>query len=197
MTSALNLRRVLLALPAVMLLSGMAPARADDAGQRAINVVEQLLSQAHGAMTSGQNGQALRGAITGAFAFDVWERYLLQKQAEQFSPEQIAELRSLLPGFLAKLYQDQFALGLSAPPTVGDTRKVRRDTMVSSQFYRSNGGILPVDWRVREFDAPGPRVIDMMVAGASFLSLKREEFDAILRQGGPEALLDFMRSRSL
>ena len=197
MTSASHLRRALLALPAVLLLAGLAPARAEDAGQRAIHVVERLLSQAHGAMTSGQNGQALRGAIDGAFAFDLWERYLLQKQANDFTPEQIAEFRRLLPAFLANLYRDQFALGLSSPPTVGDARKVRKDQMVSSTFYRANGGVLPVDWRVRDFPSPGPRVIDMMVAGTSFLNLRREEFAAVLQQGGPEALLDYVRSRAL
>ena len=197
MTSIFDLRRFLLVLVTGLLLFGTTPARADDAGQRAIEVVQRLLADAHGAMTSGQNGNALRGAIDGAFAFDVWERFLLQKQADDFSSAQLNEFRSLLPGFLANLYRDQFAMGLSNPPTVGDVRQVRKDQLVSSQFYRANGGVLPVDWRVREFSSPGPRVIDMMVAGTSFLSLRREEFASVLGQGGPGALLEYMRSRAL
>ena len=195
MCSVDKLRRSLLIGVGALALTFALPAQANDPGQRAIDVVERLLTQAHGAMTSGQNGAALRGAIDSAFNFEIWERFLLQRHDAAFSGPQMQEFRTLLPGFLAHLYREQFALGLTRQPVVGEARKVRKDTMVSSEFYRSNGQTLPVDWRVR--DQGEPLVIDMMVGGTSFLTLKRDEFQAILNSDGPDGLLDHMRSRAL
>ena len=195
MSSQQKLRRsILVALASLPLLAAL-PAQANDPGQRAIQVVERLLAQAHGAMTSGQNGTALRHAINGAFAFDIWERFLLQRHDGAFDNRQMQEFRQLLPGFMAHLYREQFALGLTREPMVGQAHKVRKDMMVSSEFYRGNGQALPVDWRVRELGEP--RVIDMMVGGTSFLTLKRDEFQAILNSEGPDGLLNHMRSRAL
>jgi len=49
---------------------------------------------------------------------------------------------------------------------------------------------------VREFPDRGPQVIDVMVAGTSFLLLKKEEFAAILAKGGAPALLQHMRENT-
>jgi ABC-type transporter MlaC component len=46
---------------------------------------------------------------------------------------------------------------------------------------------------MREFEGRGPLVIDVMVGGASFLLLKRDEFGAVLDRGGPSALIAFMQ----
>jgi ABC-type transporter MlaC component len=170
---------------------------ADEKQDRAIQVTERLLAEAHTALTGPGNGPALRVAIADAFAFDVWERYLIESRSEAFSDDQRSSFRSLLPGFLAHLYQNQFDKGLNQAPTLGDARKVRRDVLVSSTFLRPNGGDLPVDWRVRDFPDRGPQVIDVMVGGTSFLVLKREEFTAMIDSGGAEAVLSHMQRNSL
>ena len=41
------------------------------------------------------------------------------------------------------------------------------------------------------------QVIDVMVGGTSFLLLKRDEFNAIIDQRGPEGLLEFMEQHSV
>lgn len=179
---------------------GMASAgevRADEKQDRAIAVTEQLLASAHTALTGPGNGPALRGAIAQAFAFDVWERYLIDKRSDAFTDAQRTDFRSLLPGFLAHLYQNQFDKGLNQAPKLGDARKVRRDVLVSSIFQRPNGGNLPVDWRVRDFPKRGAQVIDVMVGGTSFLVLKREEFTAMIDSGGAEAVIAHMQRNSL
>ncbi|MFK7943481.1 MAG: ABC transporter substrate-binding protein [Paracoccaceae bacterium] len=190
------LRPFLIAALAALLSLNMAPhGYAGDKTQEAVRTAEHLLSDAHAALGA-SNRPALRAAINTAFAFDVWERFLIQNRQDAFAPAERQEFRGLLPGFLAHLYQDQFQRGLSAAPTLGEARAVRRDVLVSSQFPRSNGGELPVEWRIREFPGRGSQVIDVMVAGTSFLLLKRDEFTAIIDQGGAEALLVHMRERS-
>lgn len=171
--------------------------RADGKQDRAIEVTERLLADAHSALTGPGNGPALRVAISDAFAFDVWERFLIESRSDAFTDDQRSSFRNLLPGFLAHLYQNQFDKGLNQAPTLGDARKVRRDVLVSSNFLRPNGGNLPVDWRVRDFPDRGAQVIDVMVGGTSFLVLKREEFTAMIDNGGAEAVLTHMQRNSL
>ena len=105
--------------------------------------------------------------------------------------------RALLPGFLAYLYHNQFDKGLDTPPTLGQAKPARNDVLVSATFKRANGRDLPVDWRLREFPNQGPRVIDVMVGGTSFLLLKRDEFAAIIDKSGAEGLLDYMQQHSI
>jgi ABC-type transporter MlaC component len=139
----------------------------------------------------------LRATIEASFAFDVWEKFLLGEKAAQFSESELEEFRTLLPGFLSDLYRRQFGKGLEAKPQIIDVREARRDMLVRASIPRANGKALPVDWRVRDFGERGHLVIDVMVGGTSFLILKRDEFDAILDRGGPEALLSHMRKNSV
>lgn len=178
-------------------LALVAPAAADEKESRALATTQQLLSEAHTALTGAGGDAALREAIDRAFAFEVWERFLIEKRADQFTPEQQESFRELLPGYLAYLYHNQFDRGLDAPPAVGDAKPARNDVMVSATFKRTNGQNLPVDWRLREFPDQGMQVIDVMVGGTSFLLLKRDEFASIIDNRGADGLLEYMEQHSL
>ena len=173
------------------------PASAQEKESRALAATQQLLTDAHAALSGGGDDAALRQAIDRAFAFDVWERFLIENRADQFTPEQRERSRALVPGYLAYLYHDQFDRGLDTPPAVGEARPARKDVLVSATFKRANGADLPVDWRLREFPEQGPQVIDVMVGGTSFLLLKRDEFASIIDDRGAEGLLDYMEQHSL
>jgi ABC-type transporter MlaC component len=173
------------------------PAAAAEQEDRALAATEQLLSEAHAALTGAGGDAALRQAIDRAFAFDVWERFLIENRADRFTPEQRERFRALLPGYLAYLYHNQFDKGLDTPPAVGEAKPARKDVLVSATFKRANGGDLPVDWRLRDFPEQGMRVIDVMVGGTSFLLLKRDEFTSIIDNRGADGLLDFMQQHSL
>lgn len=179
--------------PFCLLLVLAAPVMADDGMSRAVSTTKTLLSQAHQAMAGPADKAALRRAVSGAFDFALWDRFLLQGRESVFTDAQRAEFRTLLPGFLANLYIDQFDQGLHSAPTVGEARKVRRDYVVASNFKRAGGRNLPVEWRLRDNPGRGARVIDMMVGGTSFLILKREEFRAIIDKSGAGGLLNYMR----
>ena len=182
--------------PLCLLLVLAAPATAEDVMTQAVSTTKALLSRAHQAMAGTEDRVALRRAVAAAFDFGLWERFLLQGRERAFTPEQRDEFRALLPGFLANLYIDQFDRGMQTPPTVGQARKVRRDYLVASNFQRSGGRKLPVQWRLRNIPSRGPRVIDMMVGGTSFLILKREEFRAIIDKSGADGLLVYIRTKA-
>ena len=173
-------------------ISGAQAAEKED---RARAATQELVTQANQALAS-NNAAALRGAIQNAFDFETWERFLIEPRADRFSPEQRAQFKQLLPGYLAHLYNQQFDRGLGTPPTVGEAKPARKDTLVGATFKRANGGDLPVQWRLRETGGR-PQVIDVMVGGTSFLLLKRDEFASMVDRGGPEALLAYMQQNSM
>ncbi|MEM8697908.1 MAG: ABC transporter substrate-binding protein, partial [Pseudomonadota bacterium] len=179
-----------------LLLAAAAQATAADR-DAALARAGALVEAAHGALTASAATEdkhaLLKRAIGDSFAFDVWERFLVDAETAGLTPEQSEEFRALLPGFLAQLYSDQFGKGLEAKPEISEARQARRDILVRAAIPRANGKTLPVDWRIRDFGERGHLVIDVMVGGTSFLILKRDEFDGILKSGGPAALLDFMR----
>ena len=186
----------------VALLAFLLPlqAAAADTGA-AMARAETLVDQAHGALTApgpaATRHAQLRAALDTSFAFDIWEKFLIEPDKDGFSPAQTEEFKSLLPGFLANLYATQFGKGLEAKPEIAEARPARKDVLVRAAIPRANGKKLPVDWRIRDFGERGHLVIDVMVGGTSFLILKRDEFRGILDQGGPAALLDFMRKNSI
>lgn len=176
------------------------PAHADGVPeQAAIALTRTLAGDAHAAMTAeGLDATArferVKQAVSAAFAFDVWERFLVGDR--NLADAQRDEFRALLPGFLSRLYADQLGKGMEAAPVIEGARTVRSDVMVSARIPRTASQPLPVEYRVRDFEGRGPLVIDIMVGGVSFLVLKREEFRGILDSKGPEGLLAFIREHA-
>lgn len=78
----------------------------------------------------------------------------------------------------------------------GETLSVRREqrlrddeTMVIAHLMREPAPPLAMNFRVRETKR-GMRISDVTIAGVSFITTKRSEFDAIIRHDGLPALLD-------
>jgi len=191
----------LLAASLLAALVAVAPLRAGEPEEQAARAVAGTLVQdSHTAMAAADLDDSarfsqLRQIISSAFAFDVWERFLVGDR--NLTAAQLDEFRGLLPGFLARLYADQFGKGLEAAPQISGARTVRRDVMVTAAIPRASGKPLPVEYRVRDFGDRGPLVIDIMVGGISFLVLKRDEFKALIDSQGVAGLLAFMRENAI
>jgi phospholipid transport system substrate-binding protein len=186
----------LLAILLTVLTGG--PLRAAEAEREAaVAVARTLLMATHGAMAAEGLGEAerftrVKQAVAEAFAFDIWERFLVGDR--ELTEAERETFRALLPGFLARLYADQFAKGLAGEPEILGAREVRRDVLVEARMPRAAAPPLPVDYRLRAIEGRGPQVIDVMVGGVSFLLLKRDEFKALIEKDGVEGLLSFMRA---
>lgn len=173
-------------------LAATQPVRAGEPGAPAVAVARELTLAAHEAISAGRTNGALTNAIADAFAFDLWESFLLEGHRGEFEPAQVERFRALLPTYMARLYVRQFAAGMSVPPEIGTARTVRGDWLVPTTFPRKGRPGVDVTWRLRDVPNQGPKVIDVMVGGTSFLILTREEFGAILSRKGPEALIAYM-----
>ncbi len=194
-------RVIAASLLAILMAPAPTPAGAGQSAERAARAVtETLVHDAHGAMTAAGLDRPARfarltGVVSGAFAFDIWERFLVGDRG--LTPAQLDEFRGLLPGFLARLYANRFGKGLDTAPEISGTRSVRHDVMVAAAIPRANGTSLPVEYRVRAFAERGPLVIDIMIGGISFLVLKRDEFKALIDGRGVDGLLAYMRENAL
>ena len=184
---------------ALGLLLACMPAAGGASEEAARAVVQDLIEESHAAMTAAGLDEAARmarveEAVSEAFAFDVWERFLVGERA--LTEAERATFRGLLPGFLAGLYAERFGKGLAGAPEITGTRPVRRDILVEARIPRADGPPLPVTYRMRQIEDEGYRVIDIMVGGVSFLLLKRDEFGALIEREGVEGLLDRMRRQA-
>lgn len=174
-------------------------ALAQSGGERAaMRTAKVLVKKAHGALANsglskGQQLSRLESAVRQTFAFSVWETFLLGKNAKLLSKKQRSQFRKLLPKYLAKLYMNQFGKGLRNQPEIKGAKTVRKDVLVRARIPRSNGGSLPVDWRLRNVKGKY-RVIDFMVGGTSFLVLKRAEFNSVIKRAGPDKLNGFLKN---
>lgn len=183
----------------VLAVLSWSPLRAAETEREAaVAVARALLMETHGAMAAEGLGEAerfarVKQAVAEAFAFELWERFLVGDR--ELTAEERETFRELLPGFLARLYADQFAKGLAGEPEILGAREVRRDVLVEARMPRAEAPPLPVDYRLREIEGRGPLVIDVMVGGVSFLLLKRDEFRALIEKEGVAGLLGFMRER--
>lgn len=176
-----------------------APVLAQSSSERAaMKTANVLVKKAHGALANtglseGQRLSRLESAVRQTFAFSVWETFLLGKNAKLLSGKQRSQFRKLLPKYLAKLYLKQFGKGLRSKPDVKGAKTVRKDVLVRARIKKTNGGSLPVDWRLRNVRGKY-RIIDFMVGGTSFLVLKRAEFNSVIKRAGPDKLNAFLKN---
>ncbi|MEL7467577.1 MAG: ABC transporter substrate-binding protein [Pseudomonadota bacterium] len=162
----------------------------------AVGLIENMLADTHKTISS-RGANQLPGTISPYFAWEVWTRFLTKPRQKQFSDPQMRQIRQLMPGYIAYLYVDRFAGGLTDIPVVTGTRPARRDVAVFTQFQRSNGKTLPVGWRVKSFRDGQVRIVDILVGGVSFMLQTREEFVAIVDNKGPDGLIAYLQRKSL
>ena len=71
----------------------------------------------------------------------------------------------------------------------------KRDTLVRSKVFPTDGPPLALDWRLRA-GASGPVIIDLIVEGASLLVSQRSEFAAVIERYDLDGLLAELRARA-
>ena len=75
------------------------------------------------------------------------------------------------------------------------TAKGEKDLLVHSQIERPDGEPVKTVWRVRQFGGT-PRIIDLTVEGISMVITKREEFAAVVKSQGLDALMQVLQVNS-
>ena len=178
------------------------PAGAEDPGstQLAERFVQSVGDRAVEILRScGQEGalvdqDALGELIRSGFNIDLIGRFVLGKYARKATPAQIGEYKRLYREFFVGSYSRQLCAFRGDLVTVLGSQPVgARDMMVETRVDR-DGQSLNASWRVR-LSKGTYRVIDLVFDGVSMALSQRQEFAAIIVNGGVERLLEVLRSK--
>ena len=111
------------------------------------------------------------------------------------SPDQQAEYQQLFSTWVLKSYAARLGGYTGQEFKIDRTvRAGQKDVFVRTLIKQPSSSALRADWRVRNFKGEF-KVIDIVVEGVSMLSTQRAEYTAVLRQHGPEGLIEALHTR--
>ncbi len=122
--------------------------------------------------------------------FEEATRLAVGRAWRQANPEQrkrlVTEFRRMLVRTYSNSIQSYQGQTLKVLPSHG--KQTDDDTTVRTQFIRSGGKPLPIDFEMHKTDQ-GWKIYDIAVEGVSLVITYRSEFDQVVRQGGIDALI--------
>ena len=199
------MKKPLFALAACFAAQAVAPAayaQADAAAEEseasideAVAFAKGLTDKATAALTSSQTEAEqlaeFQTVLAEGLALDVIGKFMIGGARKSMTEEQLARYDAAFPPYLTKLYADQFAEIVGRPLKVIDAKALgARDVIVRTQFTRSDGPPINVDWRIRKLRSGEQKAIDIIVGGVSIMLVKREEFSAFIAQNSVDALIE-------
>lgn len=172
-----------------------AEAAAEDPVESAIIFAKQVTADATAAFNAenATEEEKLKGfetVLADALALETIGKFMLGESRKSMSEEQTTRYNAVFPAYITRQYADQFAEIVGRPLEVTDAKAIgKRDVIVRTQFTRTDGSPVPVDWRVRKLKSGDQKMIDIIVNNVSIMLVKREEFSAFIAQNGVDALL--------
>lgn len=161
----------------------------------AIAFAKQMTTDATAALTKpgatdAQKLEAFEDVLSRSLALDVIGKFMLGENRKTMTEAQIARYDAVFPDYMTRQYADQFKDIVGRPLEVLEAKALgARDVIVRTQFPRSEGAPIMVDWRVRKLKTGEQKMIDIIVAGVSIMLVKREEFSSFIATNGIDALL--------
>ncbi|MCW5732434.1 MAG: ABC transporter substrate-binding protein [Alphaproteobacteria bacterium] len=147
-------------------------------------------------VTLEQREASFRGLMRQGFDIEFIARFVLGRYWQQATPEQRADYVQLFGEFLVKTYARR--LGGYSGETFGIVNAVpagEQDVQVRTRIDRPSGPPLLCDWRVRVINNQY-KIIDVSVEGISMAVTQRQDFAAVVQNGGIPALLTALRART-
>lgn len=180
--------------PAASAQTEAAKEEASASVEEAVAFAQGLTDKATAALTSSKSAAEqlvdFQAVLGEGLALDLIGKFMIGDVRKSMSEAQIARYDAAFPPYLTKLYADQFAEIVGRPLTVIDSKALgARDVIVRTQFTRSDGPPINVDWRVRKLRSGEQKAIDIIVSGVSIMLVKREEFSAFIAQNSVDALI--------
>ncbi|NKB59217.1 MAG: ABC transporter substrate-binding protein [Alphaproteobacteria bacterium] len=129
------------------------------------------------------------------FAMTLIGRFVVGRHWKAMTPDQQAEYQALFAAWVLKSYSARLGGYSGQKFEIDRTAKAgQNDVYVRTRIVQPDSGPLRCDWRVRRFQDQY-KVIDVVVEGVSMLSTQRAEYNAVLRQHGPEGLIEALQTR--
>jgi len=183
---------------AAPVMAAPAATAAEEAGaniDEAVAFAKDLTDKATAALTSDKSEAEqltdFQTVLGEGLALDVIGKFMIGDIRKSMSEDQITRYDAAFPPYLTRLYADQFADIVGRPLTVIDSKALgAKDVIVRTQFTRSDGPPINVDWRIRKLRSGEQKAIDIIVGGVSIMLVKREEFSAFIAQNSVDALIE-------
>lgn len=174
-----------------------APAFAQDGGPEQLvqKVTEEVLAaiKSDKQLQAGDKQKALKLAeekVLPHIDFEEATRLAVGRGWSQATPEQkkklVDEFRQMLVRTYSNAIEGYQGQTMKVLPSRG--KPSGDDATVRAQFIRAGGQPLPIEFQARKTEK-GWKIYDISVEGVSLVLTYRSEFDAVVKQGGIEALL--------
>ncbi len=173
------------------------PVFAQEAGPEQLvqKVTEEVLAtiKSDKQLQAGDKQKALKLAeekVLPHIDFEEATRLAVGRAWSQASPEQrktlVNEFRKMLVRTYSNAIEGYQGQTMKVLPSRG--KQAADDATVRAQFIRAGGQPLPLEFQTRKTEK-GWKIYDISVEGVSLVLTYRSEFDAVVKQGGIEALV--------
>ncbi len=136
-----------------------------------------------------------RRLLREGFNLEAIGNLVLSRNREQATPTQLEEYHQLFGQFVLARYSMLMGGYAGEDFVILETQDSgRRDVLVLSRIDRPGGDAISTAWRVRAYDGE-PKIIDVAVENISMVIAQREEFGAVIDQGGIDGLLERLRTQ--
>jgi phospholipid transport system substrate-binding protein len=162
-------------------------------GHEAINVLSHVKS-----MSEADRDKEFRRLLTQGFDIPLIGRFVMGVNWRRASEGERADFGKLFESYVVKVYSRRLTeYNDEKFMVVGGRPDDDKDVIVNSLIERSDGPPVKIDWRVR-IGAAAPRIIDVIVEGASMAIAQRSEFASVIQNGNGEvaALLTLLRDKT-
>ncbi len=132
-----------------------------------------------------------------AFDFPTMSRLVLARNWKRFSPEQRQEFERQFKRFLANNYRSRVdGYAQEEVEVLGERKEPRGDVTVRTRIVGGEYEGANIDYRLRNRTDEW-LVIDVVIEGISLVSNYRDQFKAVLSEGGgPDGLLERLRKKN-
>lgn len=141
----------------------------------------------------------VRSLLRSYFDVPTISRFVLGQHWNAATEAQKREYQSLFEEMIVKTYTRRFADYSGQSFKVGNTVQAdgaKKDALVASEIVQPNGPPVNVQWRVRSKDG-GMKIVDVIVEGVSMSVTQRDDFNAVVQQGGGiDALIQSLKDRT-
>ncbi len=128
-----------------------------------------------------------RSLLTKGLDVDFVAKFVLGPYQRKASDEQVVKFTALLEEYIVLAYAHRFKSFAVKELMISDAQEGKRGSViVSSDLYLSEDQpSIHIDWRTHKKSGDW-KIIDISIEGLSMMSAQREEYVAVIRQGGGE-----------
>ncbi|MFK7914278.1 MAG: ABC transporter substrate-binding protein [Pseudomonadales bacterium] len=150
----------------------------------------QLIDSVAGPVAVAERYQRLRPVVARVFNSPTIARLSLGRTWRDLSAPAQAAFTEALTDLIAATYADRFSAAVQPTFTLLDAVAGRRGPVIKTQLQRSNGQRVALDYHFRS-----GRIYNVVADGVSDLSLRRADYNTVVKSAGFAALLQNIRSQ--